>query len=235
MHIQFLGTGGAFDYQLGNSAAWIEFRGHRILLDCGSTVYPRLRESGLIHEIDYILITHCHDDHVGTLSTLLLHHAYNRPIPHRPVILAPTLSFRNHLYQLLSFSIPVPEDFVKFAPIYELRGLEAIDTFGLHVPGMPTFGFCFEDEKEIVIYSGDLGDPRPVFELAERKKRHGKPIRIFHEMSFEPSNGVHTHYQELAPWLDQYEIYAYHLNPADAPADNRVPLVIDQPHLIWMP
>ncbi|GAB4409023.1 MAG: hypothetical protein OHK0039_12500 [Bacteroidia bacterium] len=232
MRFQFIGTGGAFDFEYGNAAVWVTFHGQHILLDCGSTVYPRLRAKGLIDQIDYVLITHCHDDHIGSLSTTILHQTYNRQQPRKPVILYPSVSFRDILYNYLSFSIPHPEDFVTLEPLSLLPGIEAIDTYGLHVPEMPSFGYCFEDDQEIVLYSGDLGDPRPIFHLANQKSHLGKPFRIFHEMSFEKSNGVHTYYQDLYPWAGTYPIYGYHLRPADAPADNRIPLVIQQADLL---
>src|SRR4030095_1587723 len=67
MLLQFLGTGGAFNPEYGNSAALIRCNGKSILIDCGFTVFAKLKEFNLFNQIDYILITHLHNDHTGSL------------------------------------------------------------------------------------------------------------------------------------------------------------------------
>ena len=73
MELKFLGTGGAFDWECGNSSALVSFKGETILIDCGCVVYQQLCRLNLIDKIDAILITHFHDDHVGSLSSILAH------------------------------------------------------------------------------------------------------------------------------------------------------------------
>lgn len=233
MQIKFLGTGGAFDYEYGNSAAWIEMHGVNILLDCGYAIYPKLRDTGLIDQIDYILITHCHDDHIGSLSSVLLHQLFFNDTPRTVKVLVPNESFGVHLDRYLRFAIPRVEKYVHFAPLSEVKGIKAIDTFGLHVRGMPSFAYLFEDEQDIILYSGDLGEAGIVFQHARPYLSDKRSMRIFHDVTFEASDGVHTHYKALEPFLAEFEIYGYHVDPRQNPADNPIPLVANQPELMY--
>ena len=229
MQIKFLGTGGAFDFEYGNSAAFLHFRGKRILLDCGNSVYRKLRKTGLADNIDYILITHLHDDHVGSLNTTVLHHKYLLSLPRKARILVPSQKFAEELKAFMDHGLRGPEDYAEFLPLETMPGITAIDTFGRHIPDMQTYGFIFEDEQEIVAYSGDLGDPNIIFDhLPQQDER---PVRVFHEMSF-VRHDVHTYYRDLIPRLQDYQIYGYHLDPRQAPRDNTVPLLAEYPDLL---
>jgi glyoxylase-like metal-dependent hydrolase (beta-lactamase superfamily II) len=230
MQIKFLGTGGAFDYEYGNSAAWLMWRGQRILIDCGNTVYAALRQSGLASHIDHLLVTHFHDDHVGSLCSTILHHKYFLRPERKASLLVPSLDFQEQLYDFISFALIKPEDFVTFTLLDEMPGIRAIDTKDLHISGMQSYGFVFEDEHEVLAYSGDLGDPNVIF--GELLPHREKPTRVFHEISFEPSTGVHTSYQDLKPHLAHYDIWGYHIDPRRNPADNDIPLVAHSPELL---
>ncbi len=230
MQIKFLGTGGAFDVEYGNSAAWLTFHEKTILLDCGNTTYARIREKGLVDQIDYILITHLHDDHAGSLASLVLHHNYFLDPPRKPVILYPTAAFRDKLYDFLSFSLVRPELYVDFQPLDTLAGIEVIDTTGHHIEGMPSFGFCFQEKKESIVYSGDVGSPGLVFDFL--KTHSASQVRVFHELSFWPTKGVHTYYKEIMPYFPEFDIYGYHIDPRKEPVDNTIPLVANFPELL---
>lgn len=231
MKIKFLGTGGAFDYKYGNSSALVEFKGKKILLDCGNSVYPRLRQSNLANDIDYIMITHLHDDHVGSLNTIILHHKYFVDPPRKARIIIPSSEFQDQLAWFISFGMPHPERYVEFIPISQVEGIEAVDTFGMHIKNMHTYGYYFEDEKEILAYSGDLGDPNVIFDHI-RAKNSDKKIRVFHEMSFFHTDGVHAYYKDLSSKTEEFELYAYHLDHTKEPPDNTVPLVANFPEFL---
>ncbi|MEZ4684660.1 MAG: MBL fold metallo-hydrolase [Bacteroidia bacterium] len=183
MNIRFLGTGGAFDAHLGNSAAWVELNGSKILLDCGHSVYGRLRKLGLADKIDYILLTHLHDDHVGSLSTTILHHKHMVKPARKARLLYPDTHHGNIMKErilgYLAYSLIQPEEYLEFIPLDRLEGITAIDTTGHHVADMVSFGFVFEDEKNRCIYSGDMGTPRLVFDWVEKFPDDGKPLSIF--------------------------------------------------------
>lgn len=230
MEIKFIGTGGAFDYNYGNSSAWIYFQSKHILLDCGHTVYARLREHNLVDKIDFFLLTHCHDDHIGSLSTTILHQQFLQHPPKKAQILVPSEAFKNELLCILSPSLITPEEYVDFHLLDILPGLSGIDTTNLHVDGMLSYGYRFEDKDEIVFYSGDIGNTEIILESVPVNP--DKSVRVFHDMSFEENDGIHTYYQLVCRWVDKFTIYAYHLDPREAPTDNTVPLVIHQPELL---
>jgi ribonuclease BN (tRNA processing enzyme) len=79
MIIEVIGVGGAFSYELGNSSvlAWDNSYKSAILFDCGSTVFSDLRKKeqqekrDIISKIDSVFISHLHDDHYGSVATLL--------------------------------------------------------------------------------------------------------------------------------------------------------------------
>ncbi|MEO0474134.1 MAG: MBL fold metallo-hydrolase [Bacteroidota bacterium] len=231
MDIKFLGTGGAFDYEYGNSSAYLRFRGKRILLDCGHAVYPRLRAYGLADEIDYILLTHLHDDHVGSLATTILHHIYVRQAATKAKIIYPSEAMKQEIHDFLSFGFRRVSEKVDFVSIDEIPGLRAVESTGKHVPDMLSFSYIFEDDEMQVGYSGDLGEPDHLFPHLDSASE--KRVIVFHEIGFERMDGVHTYYKDLEPYLNQYEIYGYHTHPDRVAADNRIPLVMDHPEFLW--
>ena len=84
MILNFLGCGCAYRPDLGNTSAWFAVDKHLFLLDCGENIFTLLQRKQLLKEYDDItvLITHCHADHAGSLSTLIsyTHYVEKKPI-----------------------------------------------------------------------------------------------------------------------------------------------------------
>ena len=224
MEIQFLGVGGAFDFLVGNSAAILTINQQKILIDCGHTVYPALRQHQLSESIDAILITHLHDDHAGSLSTFCYHQYFL--MGKKAKLLYPEEIFREELYQYLCFSMQTPEKFVDFVPISTIQGIEAIDTYNKHSEDMQSYSYIFVESQERIVYSGDIGDCD--FLLQQIKPFDGKTT-VFMDTCFYPGVKPHAYYLEIAKWLDRFTIFGYHNNPEQNPSDNPVPLVWHQP------
>lgn len=232
MRFTFLGTGGAFDVEHGNSAAIVEFKGHYILLDCGFTVYPTLRERKLTRTLHYILLTHLHNDHTGSLANVLLHcHFFNTNC--RPTILYPDDDFRDEVYEFLRLQLQKPEKYVDFMPLSELPGITAVDTFGQHAENLQTYAYVFEETGHRVAYSGDLGQPEVFF--AFLRGLPPKHTTVFHDITFDERNSAHTHYKRLIPLADGYQLYGYHCDPTKNLPDNPFPLVAEQTEFILSP
>jgi hypothetical protein len=226
--LKFIGTGGAFNYRQGNSSAIAEVRGKKLLIDCGHTVFPELMRRELITGLDGVLITHLHDDHVGSLSTLLFYRYYVlRPKPTK--VYVPSEAFADELKRFLTFAMQTPEIYAEFAPIGELAGVESLDTTGRHVPGMSSYAYFFHDADEWVAFSGDLADYAYFFGYMEREGIH--PARVFHEMSIFPVE-THTYYKDLIPFLERTPIYGYHCDHTFNPPDNPLGIVALEPGLL---
>ena len=71
--LKFIGTGSAFNTELGNTASYIKQDKTLLLIDAGATVFARAKEIGILDEVEnvYIIITHMHTDHVGSLGNFI--------------------------------------------------------------------------------------------------------------------------------------------------------------------
>lgn len=229
MKIQFAGTGGAFQTGLRNSSALLTMDSTTFLIDCGHSVFPYLVERNLIQQIDAVIVTHLHDDHVGSLSSLILFNELALK-KGRMKLIYPSEAFRIQLTSFLSHSLGDPEEWVEFIHISKVEGMQAVDTFGKHVPGMQTWSFLFSDGKSSIAYSGDLGDPSPLFEALEQLDL--PVLRVFHETCFIAYGTAHVLYTELEKYLDRYDIYGYHCDHREKPEGIRLKLVADFPELL---
>lgn len=228
MEIKFLGTGGAFEPEYYNSAALISVAGKKLLIDAGFTVYPRLVKLNLVRAFDYILITHLHNDHSGSLANLLLHRNILTG-GQKFTILYPDEKFKAQLQDFLTIQLKDPEKYADFASLEKLPGLTALDTFGRHSEGFQSYSYIFEEAGERLVYSGDLQDTDFLFRHLQSLPP--LPTTVFHDLTFDPENSGHTHFSKLQPYLPKYRIFGYHCDPTQNLPENPIDLVYDQTHL----
>lgn len=76
--LNFIGTGSAFNHNLGNNSAYIKRNSTFLLIDCGGTVFHRIQELNLLQDVQnlYVIVTHMHPDHVGSLGDLIFYTYY---------------------------------------------------------------------------------------------------------------------------------------------------------------
>lgn len=225
--IQFLGTGGAFEPHLGNSAAVVKLNGKCYLLDCGHTVYGTLVRKDKISGIDGIIMTHLHDDHCGSLSTLLYHYYFLFGI--KMCIMVPDEKFQEHLYEYLRYSMDDPKKYISFDKISLSDGISAIETTGDHVTGMISYAYAFTDNNEITIYSGDLGQ---LDNYIVALKKWENITRIYQDVTFYPGISAHAYFKEVETILADYDVYGYHCDHNKAPSDLQMKLVANYPELL---
>jgi ribonuclease BN (tRNA processing enzyme) len=231
VEINFLGTGGAFDLEEKNSSALIKTAAGTILIDCGSTVYTQLREKSLIESVDYVFITHCHEDHIGSLSTFIYHKYFIQKqtvkiecIPSlKPLLETYLIDICGHMPD--SFIINSEESF-----LYEDLNMMAykIETTGYHFKDYPSSGFVFKFRKSgedfYVLYSGDINTP--FINLIESMSpdlytsllKSSENVFIFHESTSRdyPPAFPHCKYDKLETIVDIFpNIYTYHHSQED--------------------
>ena len=226
MQIKFLGTGGAFDWQYGTSAATVQTRDKLFLVDCGPSAFPKLMEHELIDKIDYLVLTHLHGDHVGSLFQVMCQRSL---LGLTTPIVVPDEAFAKDISTLLDLlRFDRKEDY--FISLTDVPEIGCIDTFGQHVPDMKNYAYYFSEDDELIYYSGDIGRIETAVEfLAGRSE---SKIRVFHE-THHLEGPSHVQYTIVNEQLKAYETYLYHTSPLKMPKDNTMPLVAEVPELNW--
>ncbi|HET6244302.1 MAG: ribonuclease Z [Bacteroidetes bacterium] len=228
MNIKFLGFGGAFDYKHGNSSAIINIDNKTILVDCGYSVFPRLRKLNISEEIDYVFITHLHDDHAGSLSSFLIY----RKLFSTPVKLVfPDLEFKNTLEAYLSHSLQTPNKYFDFIDIKETAFADYINTKDFHVRNMQTYSYIFSEKSKKIVFSGDINNPEYLINQLEKKGI--SKSSIFCDITFDKTNKAHAFYKDIQEKYSELDITGYHYDPKKKPKDCKVKLVGEQPELLF--
>lgn len=225
--IKFVGTGGVFDYSIGNSSVMITTEHGKILIDCGYTVYEKLAEMQLIESIDYIMLTHLHGDHAGSIHPLIL--ALVNKYKKRVKIIYPTKKYLLTIKSYLDYFLIDSKKYIDFVDIALLEGVGYVDTSDAHVIGMPSYSYYFEFTDGITYFSGDVGKLEFVKYFAET---NNKTLLIFHETSFLQGT-AHVYYKDLENFSREHELYAYHCNHLKAPKDCSLNFVANEKRFLF--
>ena len=151
--LKFLGIEAGFG--LNNTSAYAIENNNLILIDCGGTVFSKLYKmdlnNGFLKNRDKIeiIITHLHDDHVGSLGSLLLYCKYilnKKPIIHTKC---------KNIKELLSIN-GVVEDLYEME---ESKNIEFIETE--HTDLLDSYGFILKINGKKIIYTGDAANFDP--------------------------------------------------------------------------
>lgn len=198
------------------------------MIDCGSTTFSQLAQLELIERIDYILITHLHFDHIGSLPTLLAYRKYKTD-KDIPKILLPKQELGEQLTKLLSCSLE--ESLADFGTISDIPGIDFIETTNQHKPGMISFAYHFIEDDHLIYYSGDIGNADVAIDFLSGREE--SKIQVFHETSHLSDVEVHASYKEVEEKLGHYNLYVYHIAKEHMPADCTLQYVEDYPEFLF--
>ena len=174
MKLTILGSGcPSVDLERYGPSALIDCgEGSRILIDCGSGVTQRLLEHGVYgSEIDALLLTHLHSDHIVDLFQLIIS-SWHQGRPREQKIFGPpgTKNFVEKLLKLWepemkqrisheqrpstkALEVVVNEIYNGTCLEFEKLSVKAVEV--LHKPVKHSFGFIFEAGEEKAVISGD--------------------------------------------------------------------------------
>ena len=159
--LNFVGMGSAFNTEKGNTSAFIKRNNNLLLIDCGGNIFHKLQDLNLLYGLEnlYVIITHTHPDHVGSLGDLIFYSYYI--LNHKPTIFFPN----RELIEGFLASIGVSTE------MYNLNHSDTIEVkdtqlgkFNIeflkvsHVDTIPAYGFTIKLDGKAFYYSGDSND-----------------------------------------------------------------------------
>ncbi len=221
IELHLLGIGGAFDADRGvaNTGALLQLhtaeRTHRLLIDCGYTCGLQLHALGLGYEdIDAVLITHAHGDHIGGLETLgyksLFLHRRACPLYAPQEVLDDIWATLAPKMGRLQVGLDTSQE-ATMRTYFDPRPVDGPLSFAggqltlcfrpvRHVHGMPAYGLTLQpqgDNAPLIRWSGDcVFDPGSwIFEGLDPQRGD----LVFHDCLIYPyyEATVHTHLESL--------------------------------------
>ncbi|GBF76215.1 MBL fold metallo-hydrolase [Paenibacillus sp. 598K] len=219
MDIQMIGTGSAFSKRYYNTNALVYTEDMTLMIDCGVTAPMALHQLGKpLSEIDAILITHIHADHVGGLEEFAfrMKFQYDR----KPVLyIAETLvqPIWDHTLKggLVQQEWQRLEDFFDVRPLTPgaraqlapALAVELIET--PHIPGKTSYSVYMNDH---FFYSADMRfNPGLLDKLLQER---GCDV-IFHDCQLQSPGLVHASLEELLTLPDEVQERIWLVHYAD--------------------
>lgn len=156
--LNFIGIGSAFNTDLGNNGAFIKADESLFLIDCGSMNFSRLRNKSVLEGVRniYIVITHTHPDHVGSLGDLIFYSYYVTKA--KVYIYFPEKNLLNKYFE----TVGVGEGLYKLncnvsANISDnnIKSLEIKFIKTKHTEAIPAYGVIIKYKDKVIFYSGD--------------------------------------------------------------------------------
>lgn len=215
MELIFLGKGSGFYPTYDNTSAYFIEDKSLYLIDCGETVFKKIYELDQKKLFDhiYVLITHLHADHVGSLATMVSYFYFVKNIkvnivhPNKNII--EILRLEGVPGNIYSHYLDLPEN--KY-------GLVAKAIEVKHARDMKCYGYLLRDKKEKIFYSGDSAD---IPDLVLSKLLNGEIDRIYQDTStYNVEDGSHCFYgvlEKKIPLHKRNRVYCMHL---DSPCED---------------
>ena len=159
--LSFIGTGSAFNTSLGNNNAYIKKGESLLLIDCGSSTFAKIQERNLLEGIKrvFVLMTHTHPDHVGSLGDLIFYGYYAMGEMGKPsvTVIAP---MDLHMEDVLN-TVGVKRETYWYYPMDE--PYTWISNFSIliepvrvvHVEELNCYGYTIRHKEDVIYYSGD--------------------------------------------------------------------------------
>lgn len=165
--LKFIGSGSAFNTELGNTSAYYKEGDQLFLIDCGSDVFKKIRESEILSGVEniHVLITHSHSDHIGSLGDLILFSYFS---------MGEIMRIKTNVYSIGATSIKeilklmgVTEEYYNYIPtlhtletrLKQFKDFSIVEPYrNEHVDEIFSFGYVLEINEKKIYYSGDTNN-----------------------------------------------------------------------------
>ena len=191
--LSFLGNGATFNFNSNNNCAYFIDKNSLYLIDCGEKIFDHILEKNILKNIEkvYVLITHLHSDHIGSLEPMMYYMHYFTNI-------------ETHVY------------YPKGSRLKKLLILTGLTfPFEIESPTNNKIGdFTFEKKKKKHIYGSYgyfvygkynffySGDTSIINKRAIKELKSNKIDYIYHEVTINPNAMIHTTLNDLCSSFD---------------------------------
>lgn len=209
-------------------------------MDCGYNVFGALKEKypHLLANLTHVCITHTHDDHIGSLSTLIYYKYFIEPSADKLTVICHEVIKETILpmcqSKLLIVGRLIEEE---FAILLTANGYN--NTIGSSLKLFPittnhqvvqSIGYLFIDEEAVIFFSGDTKASASIEEFVVAKLPFNKPIVIFHDYSSwnVPSRNVHACANDIeAEYSQEFQDAMYKVHNYDPDLVGKVILPVE--------
>lgn len=218
MQLKFLGRGSAFNPKEGSNSAYFIDDNCLFLIDCGETVFSQLIKKGLLTGISavYLLITHTHADHIGSLGSLV---AYVDKSLHKKVQIVMPRNPKHwpNIKNILDGTGCLPDQYDvineanldnRFSQFNAVRYVET-----KHCDELNCYGLIFTTPTGTIYYSGDTTETAILESILSESKPFYRAYVDVTTLDY-PGN-VHLYVGELAKAVAENlrdKIYCMHFN-----------------------
>lgn len=173
--LKFIGTGSAFNTDMGNTSAYIKQNGTLFLLDCGETAFARMKQLNLFDEVEnvYIAITHMHSDHVGSLASLIAYlNIFKDIVPTIVITNEDSAEAQEQNFRTYLSVMGIGEDDYDFSygDMLEdvLEGLKKVELVEItHSKAVTSYAIELYFEDKVIYYVGDNIDKEYLSNLSQ--------------------------------------------------------------------
>ncbi|TQR28969.1 MBL fold metallo-hydrolase [Lysinibacillus sphaericus] len=159
--LKFIGSGSAFNTKLGNTSAYYKIGNQMLLIDCGSNIFHRIKEHNLLEGIEhiYVLITHTHADHVGSLADFIFYSYYCHGEMAKSNVSVYSV-YDVKIEELLAINgiIPGVQCLIKKCQSdtpYSLHFCKVLFEKSSHVKEIPSYSIELSIDDKLIYYTGD--------------------------------------------------------------------------------
>ncbi len=237
VRVVFLGVGGWIsEPSLGHTSILIESsRGERVLLDAGEGVYFMLKRFGYdIEDIDYVIITHAHGDHILGLPTLVQMRIHSRLEKLCIITLNEAVEAVKTILRVTGYNNA--ENFVEIIELEPYRELyiEGYKITFIEAPHtIPAVSVKVDVDGKCIVYSGDtIYNPK----LIEFARKCNLLIHEASDYSQEAYKYGHSSYQDaikVAAEANADTLALVHFYQKPQPIE--VKKILDKPKKIYIP
>lgn len=214
--LNFIGIGSGFCQELGTTSAYLKCESNLLIIDCGETVFHKLKNSKLLDNVlsVYFIFTHAHSDHIGSLGTLIFYLYFIKKVKIN-IVLNNDLLYNSDILEYLRI---VGVENHMFNVVDTNRLLKDFNTISSirfkkinHVDGYVSYAIILTKLGLNTYYTGDSSDKQFLLNSLQDKNM----FRIYIDCTISKRESTHTQFdylKEIVPKELRNKVFCIHLS-----------------------